>query len=521
MTTIIEHNARAVQNATGVERFALRTILGEKNYLLKELPEIHRQAKSDINEILNFLDQVEIVARQYDDKDLLSKVSEVRKITQEYAAYFDEGVQALEENRTLASALDSAGQVVGSQAVAYALDKKTELNNALKEGGQTEGLEDIIRAVDVVTRIEALALETRMSEKAYILLKDEKYFTKIEENINELFKKYDELEKLSTAARDLERINVARKATQEYLNAAHNWVKNDTRLQQILVQMNDIGVKVQDTALEAENINWTAMTAAAEGAGKTGGMATTVLMVSFGVLLVIGVIIFIALRNYLRNVRNLITEVISSSQDVTGSAEQASTVASETSKTTQQIASTAEKVSRGASEQAANIAQASRIVEKTAAGAKNAANNAQAALDVAQKAGQTADEGGRTLKNLTAQVNAISKTIGSSAGAVKGLVARTQQIGDIANIITDIADQTNLLALNAASEHGIGREKLDKSCDQFSTVELEQFERIKRVFDPDGRLNPGKAIPTPQRCAEIGGMHVHQGKVPFPELERF
>jgi glycolate oxidase len=94
-------------------------------------------------------------------------------------------------------------------------------------------------------------------------------------------------------------------------------------------------------------------------------------------------------------------------------------------------------------------------------------------------------------------------------------VARTEQLAD------EILTVCLSLGGTLSGEHGIGREKLDKSCDQFSTVELEQFERIKRVFDPDGRLNPGKAIPTPQRCAEIGGMHVHQGRVPFPELERF
>ena len=42
-----------------------------------------------------------------------------------------------------------------------------------------------------------------------------------------------------------------------------------------------------------------------------------------------------------------------------------------------------------------------------------------------------------------------------------------------------------------------------------------------RAFDPDGLLNPGKAIPTPRRCAELGGLHVHRGEVPFPGLERF
>ena len=44
---------------------------------------------------------------------------------------------------------------------------------------------------------------------------------------------------------------------------------------------------------------------------------------------------------------------------------------------------------------------------------------------------------------------------------------------------------------------------------------------LKRAFDPEGTLNPGKVIPTLSRCAEYGRMHVKKGLLPFPELERF
>jgi glycolate oxidase len=70
-------------------------------------------------------------------------------------------------------------------------------------------------------------------------------------------------------------------------------------------------------------------------------------------------------------------------------------------------------------------------------------------------------------------------------------------------------------------EHGVGVEKLDQMCGQFNEAELEQFFRLKAVFDPAGLMNPGKAIPTLTRCAEVGGMHVHGGRLPFPNLERF
>ena len=70
-------------------------------------------------------------------------------------------------------------------------------------------------------------------------------------------------------------------------------------------------------------------------------------------------------------------------------------------------------------------------------------------------------------------------------------------------------------------EHGVGSEKTDQMCQQFGLGELARFHRIKAAVDPLGLLNPGKAIPSLHRCAELGAMHVHDGQMPHPELERF
>ncbi len=70
-------------------------------------------------------------------------------------------------------------------------------------------------------------------------------------------------------------------------------------------------------------------------------------------------------------------------------------------------------------------------------------------------------------------------------------------------------------------EHGVGMEKIGQMCVQFAAAELEQFHAVKAAFDPEGLLNPGKAVPTLHRCAEFGAMHVHHGQLKHPELERF
>ena len=98
---------------------------------------------------------------------------------------------------------------------------------------------------------------------------------------------------------------------------------------------------------------------------------------------------------------------------------------------------------------------------------------------------------------------------------------------DDAQLRTAEAVGTRILELcvevggTVTGEHGVGVEKLDAMCAQFSPAELAAFHRLKAAFDPAGLLNPGRAVPSLARCAEFGRMHVHGGQLPHPELERF
>src|SRR6201991_3693188 len=70
-------------------------------------------------------------------------------------------------------------------------------------------------------------------------------------------------------------------------------------------------------------------------------------------------------------------------------------------------------------------------------------------------------------------------------------------------------------------EHGVGIEKRDLMGEMFSDIDLNQQQRLKCAFDPGGLLNPGKVFPTLHRCAELGRVHVHGGKLAFPDIPRF
>ncbi|MFM2060148.1 MAG: hypothetical protein RLY71_4533 [Pseudomonadota bacterium] len=85
----------------------------------------------------------------------------------------------------------------------------------------------------------------------------------------------------------------------------------------------------------------------------------------------------------------------------------------------------------------------------------------------------------------------------------------------------DILETSVALGGTVTGEHGVGVEKLNSMCVQFSPEERAQMLALKAAFDPAGLLNPGKVIPTLHRCAEYGRMHVSRGLLPFPDLPRF
>lgn len=98
---------------------------------------------------------------------------------------------------------------------------------------------------------------------------------------------------------------------------------------------------------------------------------------------------------------------------------------------------------------------------------------------------------------------------------IEGELARTEEFGG------KILELCVKMGGSITGEHGVGIEKIDQMCVQFKSLELQQFHAIKAAFDKNNLLNPGKAVPTLHRCAELGAMHVHNGKLPHPELDRF
>jgi glycolate oxidase len=139
----------------------------------------------------------------------------------------------------------------------------------------------------------------------------------------------------------------------------------------------------------------------------------------------------------------------------------------------------------------------------------------------------------RRLPEVLARIGALSQTHGLPVAnvfhagdgnlhplilydaAADGELARAEALGGaILELCVEVGG-------TITGEHGVGREKINQMCVQFTEDELAAFAAIKAAFDPAGLLNPGKAVPTLARCAEFGAMHVHAGQTPHPDLPRF
>ncbi|MDA8146374.1 MAG: phosphate/phosphite/phosphonate ABC transporter substrate-binding protein [Thermaerobacter sp.] len=156
-----------------------------------------------------------------------------------------------------------------------------------------------------------------------------------------------------------------------------------------------------------------------------------------------------------RHVQDNLKEVMAGGEARDRSIEEATSSLRELEQAIHQIAA-------GAQEQAQNVSHTAEIINQMAQAIEDIAANAQRVAAASTEMAEQAGKGGQAVERTVEGMDQIQRTVYASAERIRELGQRSQQIGDIIQVISDIADQTNLLALNAAieaaraGEHGKG-----------------------------------------------------------------
>lgn len=162
------------------------------------------------------------------------------------------------------------------------------------------------------------------------------------------------------------------------------------------------------------------------------------------------------------DVRETVSQNIETAVRVANEAGEVSTATEEATASVEQISAAVEQIATGTQRQATQIMETLQTMQELSAGVQQIAANSQATFSGSREAAEFARNGASQVERSVEKMRMISDAVNNSSDAVQKLYQRSEQIGDIVNVITSIADQTNLLALNAAieaaraGEHGRG-----------------------------------------------------------------
>jgi methyl-accepting chemotaxis protein len=226
-------------------------------------------------------------------------------------------------------------------------------------------------------------------------------------------------------------------------------------------------------------------------------------------------------------VRSIIETVGETSHQVASSSQELSASADESTKASEYISTTIQELAVGSDQQVESVENSRTVIKGMTEFAGRISSSAEKAAATADQTAKMSLEGTKAIDKVSAQMQSINETVVSLSEAFKHLTERSNEIGNITEVITSIAEQTNLLALNAAieaaraGEQGKGfavvADEVRKLAEQ-SAQSAEQITRLITIIQNDTKQTMNSVISATGEVKE-GLVVVHEAGGAFQKIE--
>jgi methyl-accepting chemotaxis protein len=204
--------------------------------------EIYQQAVlNDITAFSGTLDELDKIASQNKDKNILENAAKIREDLNQYKDLYNSVLSKIEEQNSASSKMQTYGNLVINLA-----------NSFMKEAVSKDEKDSISVLLDVLEGTN----RSQVNQSKYMLVHDPKYWTEAENEINTILPSLEDLLKVTEDKTSQRRINDIKKSTTAYYEAAKLWNRSNDELQSDVGKMNTLSENVKEKVRLAEDDGW-------------------------------------------------------------------------------------------------------------------------------------------------------------------------------------------------------------------------------------------------------------------------